>query len=66
MHENLLDKRDGEQAFSEDEILNQNYGNYWAALVDKGYQGAAEFLRVIFPKKKPANGILSKENTLFN
>ena len=65
-HEDRLEKRDGEQAFSENEILHQKYENYRAALVDKGYQGAAEFLRVILPKKKPASGILSKEDTLFN
>ena len=65
-HEDRPEKRGGEQAFHENGILHQKYGNYWAAPLDKGYQAAAEFLRVNPPKKKPANGILSKEDTLFN
>lgn len=41
------------------------YPNQWAVLVDKGYQGGAEFMRVVHPKRKPPHGILTveEENT---
>ena len=65
-YKDRLEERDGEQAFNKNGILYQNYGNYRAALVDKCYRGAAESLRVVLRKKKPANGILSTEDTLFN
>ena len=64
-HEDRLEKRDGEQAFNENGILHQKYEYYWAPLVDTGYQGAAEFLRLIL-SKKPDSGILIEEDTLFN
>jgi len=36
------------------------YPHIWAILADKGYQGSAEFLRTIIPKRKPANGLLTR------
>jgi len=38
----------------------------WRILADKGYQGAAEHVRVIHPKKKPANGELTIVEKEFN
>jgi hypothetical protein len=35
------------------------FSQYWAVLVDKGYQGAASLTRAVHPKKKPRNGRLT-------
>ena len=65
MHEDRFEKRDGEEHYQNDGILSQTYPNQWAALVDKGYQGAFEFLCVVLMKKNSPNGALSKEDTVF-
>ena len=39
--------------------LRSKYPNLWAVLADKGYQGAADELRVLYPKKKKPHKMLS-------
>ena len=39
--------------------LRGNYPNLWAILTDKGYQGAADDLGVLYPKKKKPHKMLS-------
>ena len=34
--------------------------------MDKGYQGAADDLRAVIPKKKPVRGLLSREDEEYN
>ena len=37
--------------------LAERYPIQWAALSDKGYQGAGEFCRIIHPKRKPQGSL---------
>ena len=39
--------------------LREKYPNLWSILADKGYQGAADELRVLYPKKKKPHKMLS-------
>ena len=39
---------------------------YWAILTDKGYQGAAEDIRVGHPVRTPARATLSLEDVEYN
>lgn len=43
-----------------------DFPDHWAALADKGYQGSSEFLRVVHPRKKPQNGVLTMDKESFN
>lgn len=61
----LTKSNDGE-TFTDNFILSEKYPESWAAIADKGYQGAAEFLRVVTPKKKPPGRNLSEEDLIFN
>ena len=54
-----LRKRNGEDTLEDDGPLEEEFKNAWAVLADKGYQGSAEFCRVVHPTKKPHNGALS-------
>ena len=40
-----------EQGLEDNGLLKNTYGNAWALLADRGYQGAASVLRAILPKK---------------
>ena len=44
----------------------QRHANSWVLLSDKGYQGAAEFVRAVTPGKKPAHGSLIREDEAYN
>ena len=44
---------------ADDGPMVEQYPNQWAILVDKGYQGAGEFCRIIHPKRKPQGSFLS-------
>ena len=46
--------------------LSEFMDDYWAILADKGYQGAAEDLRVVGPVRTPAHAKLSLEDVDFN
>lgn len=41
--------------------LADELGGLWTLLVEKGYQGAGEFIRIIKPRKKPIRGTQSSE-----
>lgn len=56
-------KSDAEADYEQDVgELSSEYPDYWAILADKGYQGAAEFIRVVHPKKKPPKGELTRSD----
>ena len=40
-----------EQGLEDNGLLKNKYGNAWALLADRGYQGATSVLRAILPKK---------------
>ena len=53
-HRRAQRKGEGEEANMEGNgPLGEEYPTHWAALADKGYQGATEFCRVIHLKRKP-------------
>jgi len=54
-HREYTEKKSGEDNIADDGILCEEYPDNWVILVDKGYQGGQEYLRVVLPKKKPAN-----------
>ncbi len=72
MHERMqlhtcpLEKTAKDDIFEDEYILSDEYPNHWAVLVDKGYQGAAEEIRAIVPKKKTIRGFSSREDEIFN
>lgn len=56
VHKKMLKKQsDSESDFGEG---SQQFGDSWAVLVDKGYQGAGQVVRALHPKKKPMHGQL--------
>lgn len=65
-HRGCLRKERDERMTRDDGILSDKYPNHWAVIVDKGYQGAAEFMRVIHPRKKPAHRMLRLCDEQFN
>jgi len=46
--------------------INKRHPNYWAVLLDKGYQGSREMFRALTPHKKPPRGVLSAEQESYN
>ena len=61
LHESLTLKRGVDHEVNDEE--NQQH---WAILVDKGYQGSAEFCRTIHPIKKKARSNLTSEQKQIN
>ncbi|KAJ0405908.1 hypothetical protein ATCC90586_005853 [Pythium insidiosum] len=57
----MLEKTDAEMMREDNGEGSENYATSWAVLTDKGYQGAASFVRAIHPKKKPVGGSLTAE-----
>lgn len=49
----------GEDEISDTGILLDEYPDYWAIIADKGYQGIANQLRAVTPKKRPQRGVLT-------
>lgn len=45
---------------------SEEYPEHWEIISRKGYQGAAEILRAIPPRKKPIRGIFGRDNVDFN
>ena len=72
MHERLdlrkcrLEKREEEDEIEDEFHLSDKYSNQWGVLMDKGYQGAADVLRAVIPKKRPVRGPLSREDEEYN
>ncbi len=46
--------------------MSTNYQDSWAVLLDKGYQSAQQYVRVIVPKKKPHGRLLTLDDETFN
>lgn len=64
--EKRLAKENDADEFEDEYILCEKYPEHWAAIADKGYQGAAEFLRIITPIKKPPRSQLSDSQLGYN
>ena len=58
-HRDLLRKRGSELDVLDTSRGSDKYPNLWAVLLDKGYYGAFEIVRAIYPTKKPPNHMLS-------
>ena len=65
-HEEALRKKGSETNIVDDGLLVNDHEDQWAVLVDKGYQGAAKWVRAIHPKKKQPHRMLSLDDTRFN
>ena len=65
-HATALQKVQEEDAIADVGILSDQYESAWDVLGDKGYQGTAEFVRIVHPKKKPPKGMLGLEDESFN
>ena len=52
-------KRDDEKEIGDEGPLHESYPGQWAILAHKGYQGAAEFCRIVHPMRKPQGAFLS-------
>lgn len=59
-------KKQGDSDVADIGLMTDKYPQHWAVLMDKGYQGAAEFMRAISPKKKKPNQHLSLSEEAFN
>ena len=59
-HQTLLKKKNTEQDINDHGELWDRYVEYWATLVDKGYQGLGVDIRALHPKKKPRKGRLER------
>ena len=66
IHQKRLKKRDDDGHFKDEYAMAEKYPNHWAILADKGYQSASEILRAVTPRKKPARGVLGREDEWFN
>ena len=51
---------------SDTDPLSAEHPEMWGVLVDKGYQGAQEFIRAVHPIKKPPNSTLTLSEEQFN
>lgn len=62
LHQDALRKKSNERDLVDVGPLLDEYGDYWAVLLDKGYQGVMENVRGIHPKKKPQHGQLNLDD----
>lgn len=62
LHQAALKKLPNEKEFVDVGPQLEQYGDYWAVLLDKGYQGVMECVRGIHPKKKPQHGNLNLDD----
>lgn len=60
-HKHALRKKGSDGNITDIGLHSGKYPDHWAFLMDKGYQDAGEMVLAITPKKKPKNGILSRE-----
>lgn len=65
-HTDALRKQHDEGSMQDFGPLSDEHSSSWAVLMDKGYQGSADFCRAIIPKKKPINGVLAIEDMRTN
>ena len=66
VHGKFLVKNRDERNHNDLDPLAMEFPNHWGLLADKGYQGSAEFLRVIHPIKKRPNQRLSLTEERYN
>lgn len=60
-HRGMLRKHGEEHGIIDSGKLSDKYPNLWTVLLDKGYYGAAQETRAIYPTKKPVNRMLAIE-----
>ena len=65
-HLKSTEKQEDDDLFHDSYHLHEQYPNQWVVLLDKCYQGVADVLRAITPRKKPVRGMLSREDEVFN
>lgn len=65
-HTTALQKVHEEGAITDVEIFSDQYDRTGSVLGDKGYQGAAEFIRILHLYKKPPRKMLGLEDEGFN
>jgi hypothetical protein len=65
-HVRMLRKSDNELLLTDHGEESHRYGESWAVLYDKGYQGAASAVRAIHPKRRPQGGQLTDEEVRRN
>lgn len=58
----MLQKSDQEILQDDNGEGSEIYGHMWAVLTDKGYQGAASFIRAIHPKENLRGGGLDLDD----
>lgn len=64
---NIIRKYEIERGMVDSGGLEEIYPQSWECMVDKGYQGIEEYLRILHPEKKPVNRILTvTEEEVFN
>ena len=65
-HVAALVKSDETKQLPDPGILVDEYPDHRAVLMEKGYQGASEYVRAVMPRKKQPNRAMSLEDTTFN
>ena len=65
-HRAMLAKHPDEGEIQDHGVLSTKYPANWGVLMDKGYQGASEYVRAIIPKKKPHGKLLPVDDENWN
>lgn len=65
-HEEASKKCVRDLPYNDEGLLDGHRDDFWAILADKGYQGAAEVLRVVHPIRVPLRGQLTPSQVEFN
>lgn len=65
-HKTALKKVHDERHLEDNYLLCDKYPDYWAILMDKGYQGCGDILRCYTPTKKTVGKMLSYEDQVQN
>ena len=61
-----LQNRDEEIELEDEFLMSGKYQNCWGALIDKGYQSAADVLRAVTQRKKTVRGYPSLDDEEYN
>ncbi len=65
-HNQALKKFGDDTKIADDIEMSSKFPDSWAILMDKGYQGAHQYVRAIIPKKKPHGKMISIEDASWN
>lgn len=65
-HKEVLKKVGPDTEIVDDVETSTKFPDSWAILMDKGYQGANQYVRAIIPKKKPHGKMLSIDDASWN